>query len=198
MKNRFYLSAAVIVTLLSFVSIEGCLFYVYISGVAPPAPATRVEADAIVVLTGGKGRIGEGVRLLEGGAGQSLVLSGVDADADIDSIFINGIERSIRARITLEKRSGSTFENAMEVRRIAAEKGYRSIILVTSSYHMKRALLIFRHTLAGDITIRARRVSSPNFDEKRWWAGKNLALIIPEFLKYQWYAARFGLEGLLA
>ncbi len=193
MKNRFYWSAAVVLTL---AVMAGYLFYGYISGDAQPAPVERNGVtDAIVVLTGGKGRIGTGVRLLKAGAGRSLILSGVDADADMDSIFINGIERSVRDRITLEKRSGSTYENAMEVKRIAVEKGFRSVILVTSSYHMKRALLIFSHTLPGYIAIRPRRVSSPNFDENRWWAGKNLALIIPEFIKYQWYAARFGFEG---
>src|SRR5574337_240537 len=147
-------------------------------------PVDQGDADAIVVLTGGMGRVEEGLSLLRKGKAGLLVLSGVHADADLDSIFLNHLDRSERPKIVLEKRSGSTFENAVEVRRFMEERGLKSMVLITSAYHMKRAEYIFRKIMPPDIRIEPYRVSTPNFDEERWWHGRGLMLLLIEFLKF--------------
>lgn len=152
-------------------------------------------ADAIVVLTGGRGRTDEGLALLRKGRSKLLILSGVHQDADLDSIFLNRVNKVERGKIILEKNSTSTFENALEVRKLIAEKGATSIVLITSGYHIKRAHYTFRKVLPQDVRIDACSVTSPNFDESRWWEGGSFGLLALEFAKYYWYMARFAVSG---
>lgn len=155
-------------------------------------------ADAIVVLTGGRGRTDEGLALLRKGRGRVLILSGVHQDADLDSIFLNRVNRVEKERIVLEKRSRSTYENAVEVRKILSDRGLSSMVLMTSGYHMKRAHYTFSMVMPTGVRIEAYSVSSPNFDETRWWEGGGVGLLAAEFVKYYWYMARFALWGVPA
>lgn len=152
-------------------------------------------ADAIVVLTGGRGRTAEGLSQLRKGKGGVLILSGVHEDADLDAIFLNRVNLLERTNIVLEKRSRSTYENALEVRKIMEERGLKSMVLITSGYHVKRAHYTFARVMPPDIMIGAYSVSTPNFDGERWWSGKGLGLLAIEFMKYYWYMGRFAVLG---
>lgn len=152
-------------------------------------------ADAIVVLTGGRGRIDEGLVLLRRGRAKLLILSGVHQDSDLDSIFLKRVNSVESSKIVLEKRSRSTFENALEVRRLMAENGFTSMVLITSGYHMKRARYTFGKVMPEGTRIEPYNVSTPNFDERRWWEGGSLGILAAEFVKYYWYMARFALFG---
>ncbi len=154
---------------------------------------TITKADAIVVLTGGKGRAREGLNLLRKGSAGILIISGVNKDAGLDSIFLNQISGPERNSIILEKNSRSTFENALEVRKLMAERGLKSMVLITSVYHMKRALYIFKQVMPADISIGTYSVKSPIFDEKRLWFGRGIVIFAVEFLKYYWYVGWFYL-----
>ncbi|GLU34823.1 YdcF family protein [Trinickia caryophylli] len=48
-----------------------------------------------------------------------------------------------RSDLLLENRSGNTYENAQYVARMLRQRHYDSLILVTSAYHMPRAMLDF-------------------------------------------------------
>lgn len=155
--------------------------------------AAASRSDAIVVLTGGKGRTEEGLRLLRRDAADMLILSGVNEDAGIDSIY-NGFDLTgeERSRIVLEKRSKSTFENAREVRGMIEELGLESIILITSGYHMKRAERTFRRVLPRGVHIQPYVVTTSNFDASEWWRGRSLSIVVVEFVKYCYYEFRYG------
>lgn len=158
---------------------------------------TAMKADAIVVLTGGKGRTREGLELLRKGAAAVLIISGVNKDACLDSIFLNQIrDNRERESVILEKKSRSTLENAVEVRKLMRERGFKSMILITSSYHMKRALFIFRRVMPPDITIWTDSVRTASFNAKNRWSGNSLMLIAIEFVKYYWYAIWFKIAEL--
>lgn len=150
------------------------------------APA---HADAIIVLTGGKGRVDEGLRMLRGGVADTLILSGVHADAGMDAIFAGGVEPQLRKRIILEKSSKNTYENAVETRRLVIDKGFKSIVLLTSWYHLKRAEHIFRTVMPKDFVIVACAVAPPDPEETYIWNFKTMAILASEFIKYWWYAA---------
>lgn len=156
--------------------------------------AIHEKADAIVVLTGGKGRAEEGLSLLRQGRADLLILSGVNEDADAASIFFySRLAQKEHDSIVLDKVSRSTYENAEVVSGIVREKGIRSIILITSGYHMKRADFIFRHIAAPDVIIYNYVAPTPNFDVARWWEGRSLMLVMVEFLKYLWYCLTLGI-----
>lgn len=155
--------------------------------------AAASKADAIVVLTGGKGRTDEGLRLLRRGAATRLILSGVNSDADIDSIYnTSALTDAEREAIVLEKRSQSTFENAIEAAAILDRLGLDSIILITSGYHMKRAERTFRRVLPRTVHIQPYSVATSNFDAEQWWRGRSLSIVAVEFVKYCYYEFRYG------
>lgn len=151
------------------------------------------SADAIVVLTGGKGRADVGLRLLKKGNARFLILSGVNKDADLDSIYLKLVSNTERANIILDKESTSTYRNAVEVRGLMRRLGARSMLLLTSGYHMKRAEYIFRRIMPDDISITPCSVASPNFDHSRWWGGTSLLILLEEFVKYYSFVAGFNL-----
>lgn len=179
---------------LAAIVVIGALFWDFAASTREYRPAGQ-GADAIVVLTGGRGRTDEGLALLRKGASRLLILSGVHQDADLDSIFLNRVNKIEREKILLEKNSRSTYENAIEVRKLVSERGVASIVLITSGYHMKRAHYTFRKVLPPDIRIDSYSVSTPNFDGSRWWEGGSLGLLALEFVKYYWYVARFSILG---
>lgn len=187
MKIRLYIILAFLVPAYILYLVIG-----FIADVRGYTAAAASRADAIVVLTGGKGRTHEGLRLLRRGAGRMLVVSGVHTDADLGSIFHGeGVTAEEQERIILEKSSRSTYENAVEAAGIIEGLGAESIILITSGYHMKRALKTFRRTLPRHVIIDPYPVRSPNFDMDRWWRGTSLSIAFAEFVKYYWYEARF-------
>ena len=51
------------------------------------SPDGKQSADAIVVLTGGVGRVGEGLSLLERGLGKKLFVSGVYRGVDVQKLL---------------------------------------------------------------------------------------------------------------
>ncbi len=190
MQKRAYTIVSIILFL--FLSYQ---FVSFATGLSRFRPTKVSRADAIVVLTGGTGRAEAGLGLLKDGVADLLILSGVDKDADVDSIFLKPLSPDEKARIILEKNSTSTLENAREIRRLAERLRLSSIVLITSVYHMKRAHLVFRKTLPPAIAIRLYPVESPNFDSHRWWKGEGLFIVMLEFLKYWWYLLRISLPG---
>jgi uncharacterized SAM-binding protein YcdF (DUF218 family) len=192
MKNRLVIILPVIAL--------ACLIYLLTAflGEAEGYGAVAKGPDAIVVLTGGKGRVEQGLEFLREGVSPTLILSGVNEAADLDSIFAGGLDGVDRDRIILEKQSKSTYENALQVKRLVIDRGYSSVLLITSSYHMKRAFFIFNRVMPEGVLIMPYRVSSPNFNEERWWDWKGLSILTPEFIKYSWYEIRFGLESVIA
>lgn len=139
-----------------------------------------VQTDAIVVLTGGRGRVEEGAKLYREGQGRMLFLIGVDPLVKKGELFTGkGAEN-----VYLEKVSRNTLENAIYARDLIARHGVSSIRLITSRYHMKRATLIFRNALAKDVAIYPHPVDSRNLKEDWWSHPGSFKLLFSEFYKY--------------
>ncbi len=155
--------------------------------------AAGARYDAIVVLTGGSGRVDAGLELLRDGHGNILVISGVARDATLDTIFVSGLGELESYSIVLDKRSKSTYENAMELRRIIHKNEFESILLVTSTYHMQRAAYILYNVLPWHVEIGTYSVPSPNFNPRAWWQGRGPVIILSEFFKYYYYYLKFSI-----
>ncbi len=126
-----------------------------------PAEA-EVTADAIVVLTGGGRRIEHAVDLLAKGEAKRLLISGADPSvtkADM-AARLGGKRRLLKCCIDLGSESVDTRSNAEEAKRWLERRDYKSIILVTSDWHMRRARYEFRRTLGKGYTIKPDAVKT--------------------------------------
>ena len=139
-----------------------------------------VQTEAIVVLTGGRGRVEEGIKLYREGKGRQLYLIGVDPSVKKRELYRGpGAEN-----VFLENVSRNTLENAIYGRDLIMKHKVSSIKLITSRYHMKRATLIFRHALPKDVAIYPHPVDTKNLKEKWWKHEGSFRLLFSEFYKY--------------
>ncbi len=144
----------------------------------------NVKTDAIVVLAGGRGRIEEGVRLYREHQARYLFLIGVDPSVRKSDLFRERRGEEGGEGVLLEKVSRNTLENALYARDLILKKEISSIRLITSRYHMKRAILIFRNTLPKEVAIYPHPVDSKNLKEEWWSHGGSFRLLFTEFYKY--------------
>jgi len=134
----------------------------YFLGRLPEAPPAGVNADAIVVLTGGARRIETGARLLQDGTAPELFISGVNSAASVRNIpGLRALDRSITdCCVALGRSARDTWGNATEVAERYAGRHPVTLAVVTSDYHMPRAALLMRwHN--PNIFIIAYRVETP-------------------------------------
>jgi len=124
-----------------------------------PAPPPR-PADAIFVLTGGEGRIQEGYRAWSAGAARELYILGAGRNVPVSSILpaVGSLPAGMLSRIHVEGWSENTLENAFSAKSSVGEGKYSSAILVTSDYHVPRALLAFRKVLPPGVSLHVIRV----------------------------------------
>ena len=152
------------------------------SAVADPASRT----DAIVVLTGGSGRLSEGLDLLIGDQADKLFVSGVYQGIDVAKL-LELSQRSpeeLQCCVEIGHSADNTSGNAAETAKWVRQQGYKSLRIVTASYHMPRSLLEFKHNLPA-----ARLIPHPVFPEhvkqERWWAWPGTSiLIVGEYNKF--------------
>lgn len=125
----------------------GFAWFVHTAWQAIPPPP---HADGIVVLTGGAERVQAGLRLLEQGQADRLLVSGVGRAAAFSQLAsLAGVDRALSPRVTLGRAAESTHGNATETAEWVATFGIRSLIVVTAGYHMPRALAELRARLPG-------------------------------------------------
>ncbi len=140
----FKAALALLLTVLLLVTLGWVWFAASIFTMKPDSPDTKT--DAIIVLTGGKKRIAEGVRLLETGASEQLFISGVNPQTSLPDLIG---DKNPPCCITLGYKAENTIGNADEARAWIEKNKFRSIRLVTSNYHMTRAKIEFDRALPG-------------------------------------------------
>ncbi|MCX7684489.1 MAG: YdcF family protein [Acetobacteraceae bacterium] len=129
-----------------------------------PPPRPGIGADAIVVLTGGPGRIEAGLRLLGDGAAPVLIVSGVGRRIEMADIarLAGTTAESLAPRVHLGRAAASTRGNAVEIAAWAEARGARRLLVVTAGFHLPRALLELRRTLPEaeliPVPVRGQRV----------------------------------------
>jgi uncharacterized SAM-binding protein YcdF (DUF218 family) len=63
----------------------------------------------------------------------------------------------------------STREEAESLAKLAAEKNWKSIIVVTSNYHTRRARYIFQKVFPGNISVKVAAARDGDFDPGNWF-----------------------------
>lgn len=130
-------------------------------------PAQGASTDAIVVLTGGRGRIDRGVALLQAKTAKRMLVSGVPIGVTpADLARENQAPRRLfRCCIDLGNAAVDTRSNAEETAEWVRKNKYESIRLVTSDWHMARARMELRNALGQDVRIVRDGVpSNPKFE----------------------------------
>lgn len=134
--------------------------------VALPRPAAPgVTTDAVIVVTGGPGRIARGLAVLEAGEAQRMLVSGVDPEVRPREFAAQfGVRpRLMACCITLGFAAVDTRSNAAETAKWVAQNEVRSLRLVTTDWHMRRAAGELDRTLPGHVTVVRDAVpSQPN------------------------------------
>lgn len=144
----------------------------------------QVQVDAIVVLAGGKGRVEEGVRLFKEHRANWLFLVGVDPSVRKSDLYRPRQGDPASDNVILEKLSRNTLENAIYGRDILAEHKIRSVLLITSRYHLKRSAILFRNALPPEVAVYPYPVDSSNVKEEWWHHVGTFRLLFSEFYKY--------------
>lgn len=127
-----------------------------------PGPAGDEVTDAIVVPTGGQGRIDRGLQELEQGRAKAMLVTGVDREVKPKEF---AAQYKVPARlmsccVTLGFTAVNTRGNAAETAGWIRERHYTSLRLVTTDWHMRRAALELAATLPPGVKVVEDAVAS--------------------------------------
>lgn len=139
---------------LSFLLLVWALGFLWFA-IALPGPRDGGRTDAVVVLTGGAGRIDRGLYVLRKGWSKQMLVSGVDREVRPREFAVQyAVPSALMACcVTLGFDAVDTRSNAREVAQWIARNRVRSIRLVTTDWHMRRAALEIGQQLPDGITV---------------------------------------------
>jgi uncharacterized SAM-binding protein YcdF (DUF218 family) len=155
------------------------------------------SADGIVVLTGGTSRVTDAMELLAAGRGKRLLISGVHPSTTMREIarVVPAYEALLECCVDLDHSAENTVGNAVETRRWAKARGFRSLIVVTSNYHMPRTMMELGQQLP-EVELIPFPVISDRQRAEGWWTAPTARLLISEYLKYLIAQVRIRFEPL--
>ena len=145
----------------------------------PPAETgVPVRASAVVVLSGAKNRLTKAEQLIRGGVAPVLAISRVRRTPHWPAARrLCRAGRFIRARvICFEANPFSTRGEAETMSRIARAHGWRSLVIVSSTFHLTRAKLLFRRCYSGRLSLVG--ASTPWWQLPSEWANETAKLIV--------------------
>jgi uncharacterized SAM-binding protein YcdF (DUF218 family) len=178
---------------LAVIFVVGFLWFV---GSVPTEEVTIDRpADGIVVLTGGASRITDAIELLAAGRGKRLLISGVHPTTSSGELarLSPAYRRWMTCCVDLGHAAINTTGNAVETRQWVTERGFRSVIVVTSNYHMPRTMAELRRRMP-DVALVPFPVVTDKMRNEAWWSSPPTAkLLFSEYLKYIVAQVRFRL-----
>jgi uncharacterized SAM-binding protein YcdF (DUF218 family) len=162
-----------------------------------PAPDPP-QADGVVALTGASSlRIEAAIRLLELGKAKRLLISGVNQEvrpAELRDVS-RGAGRAYDCCVDLGFAARDTQGNARETAGWARNHGFRSLIVVTSDYHIPRSVLELQAAMP-DVTLHPYPVATDTLNAKGWWRrGGDARRLVYEYCKYLVILMREAVRG---
>ncbi len=163
-------------------------------------PPEHVQADAIVVFAGSSARTREGVRLFERGFAPELWHTGVNG-------HLRSLSRQEWLAAEMHTRTHSvpesaiwllttrnTWEDGAETAALARQRGLRSLLVVTSWHHSRRALCVLRYHLRGSgVQVHFAPSAPIPSNLSTWWYAGERRLVFSELQKLAYYAIRYNL-----
>ncbi|SDR27141.1 YdcF family protein [Pseudovibrio sp. Tun.PSC04-5.I4] len=176
----------------SLLVLFGCVAFVagflWFVEVLQPAvqTVTPKHADGIVVLTGGRDRISQSLDLLEVGSAKRLLISGVHPATSAKQIARLNSKRMwlFDCCVDLDRKALNTIGNAEETANWVRENDFNSLLVVTSAYHMPRALAELQVRLPK-VELYPNPVYHKELDLERWYeSSSTTTLLLREYVKY--------------
>ncbi len=142
---RYILSGSILIWVLGF------LWFT----VSLPQPAASIATDAVIVPTGGAGRIAQGLSVLDQGLAGKMLVTGVDPEVKPDEFAAQFEVEAVQMDccVTLGFAAVDTRGNATETAEWVAANNIASLRLVTTDWHMRRAANELNQTLPETVTV---------------------------------------------
>ncbi len=173
-------------------------FLAFATSIADTRVPMDAHAEGIVVLTGGGGRIDGALHLLAEGRARRLLISGVNPSVDIKALagtVDKELDAALACCVDLGRDARDTSGNAAETRDWARAKGYTSLIVVTSDYHMPRSMAELAEAMPK-VKLIPYPVTNPELHLADWWNNAPaFGLLLREYGKYLLATARVKIAG---
>jgi uncharacterized SAM-binding protein YcdF (DUF218 family) len=169
-------------------------FAAFASGVADEPREAVPSAEGITVLTGGPDRIDQAMKLLAQGKAKRVLITGVyrsTTKEELKQLASQG-DQYFACCVDIDKEARNTIDNATETSQWVAQHHFNSVIVVTSNYHMPRALAELGRAMP-DVVLISYPVIDKNVHLDRWWTYPGTSkLLMSEYLKYLPALGRLG------
>lgn len=174
-------------------------FASYVTALARYDQTELKTVDAAIVLTGGPDRLTDAARLLSSGVTKHLLISGVGGRADLDDLirFVPSLAPYSTCCIDLGHQAQNTRGNAEEAALWAREKNYKSLAIVTTGFHLPRAMLEIS-ALLPDRVLYPYRAGLPLGEQFFQGRFSTLYAIILEPIKYMAALVRLNVSKRLS
>lgn len=160
------------------------------------------RADVIVILGGGgPERVEHAVKLYQSDYGNWIIATGMEnklpglvttwPQLAMKHAVSLGVSESV---FILEERPTSTYEDALYIKEDMLDRGFKSAIIVSSPYHMRRARMIFRKVFEDkeDIFLQFSPAEDSDFQAHRWWTREgDLIDVVNEYCKLALYFFKY-------
>ena len=164
----------------------GAGFYWFVEGLPTEEVTLNRNADGIVVLTGRAPRISDAIELLAAKRGKRLLITGVYPTTSSAAIarLVPEHQQLVTEFVDLDHSAVNTVGNAIQTRNWARANDFKSLIVVTSNYHMPRTMVELEHQLP-EVELIAFPVLQEKVRVETWWSSFATAkLLFAEYLKY--------------
>ena len=161
-------------------------FVMFLTAIQDRPPQLVQTADGIVVLTGAAERIVDATNLLIENKGKRLLITGVHPATTLVEIgrTVPATQEALECCVELGRSALNTRGNAIETAEWAHKLGFRSLIVVTSAWHMPRALVELKRAMP-DIELVPYPVVTRQMQGATWWTGVSTGrLLFIEYVKY--------------
>ena len=153
----------------------------------------KIESPNIVILTGGANRIKDGLKIIEDFKNSKkinykILVSGTGIGFTKSSLKKklgeNYNSQLIQCCIDLEGVSKNTLTNASETFKWTSKNDIKEFILITSNYHMPRAILEFKNVMPN-LKIYTYAITPKKHDIENWLSSyQTFSLVFTEYCKF--------------